>query len=172
MIAVCRSESNEHLTFANGRQNTNLVGGLEGPAVDTVVGSVQVSLGEPGNVAVLEAATANGLEGSVPVKGLPCHLHKTSVSEGRLIGCIATDLCPPLVCCGAHGLGMGLLVRLEVGANEGNFGTVAEARGDRVFGNRVDRHDEALRISMSRREKENREDLEDERGDERLSVRD
>lgn len=47
---------------------------LEGPAVDAVVGCVETALGEPGNVASLEAAGANGPERAVPVQRLASFL--------------------------------------------------------------------------------------------------
>ena len=56
--------------------STYLVGVLECPAVDAVVGRVQVALREPGDVAVLEAARANSVEGTIPVKSLPSHLSR------------------------------------------------------------------------------------------------
>lgn len=55
-------------------QEDHLIGVLECPAVDAVVGSIQTTLREPDNVTVLEAAGADGVEGAIPVKGFPCHL--------------------------------------------------------------------------------------------------
>lgn len=52
----------------------DLVRVLEGPAVNTVVGCVHVTLGEPSDVAILEGAGADGVEGAIPVEGLPSHL--------------------------------------------------------------------------------------------------
>ena len=62
------------LVQIHARRKCYLVGVLEGPAIDAVVGSVQVSFREPSNITVLEAARANGVEGAIPVKGLPGHL--------------------------------------------------------------------------------------------------
>ena len=45
-----------------------LVGVLECPPVDTVVGSVETALREPDNIAVYEAACTDCLEGPVPMK--------------------------------------------------------------------------------------------------------
>lgn len=40
------------------------------PAIDAVVGGVDAALGEPGDIAVLEAPAAHGLEVAVPVQQL------------------------------------------------------------------------------------------------------
>ena len=55
-------------------QECHLIGVLESPAVDAVVRGVQAALWEPDDVAFLEAAGADGVEGAIPVKGLPGHL--------------------------------------------------------------------------------------------------
>ena len=51
-----------------------LVRVLERPTIDAVVGRVEAALGEPDDVAVLEGAGADGVEGAIPVKGVPGHL--------------------------------------------------------------------------------------------------
>ena len=51
-----------------------LVGSLECPTVNAVVGRVDVTLREPRNVSVLKAARAHGVEGTIPMEGLPRHL--------------------------------------------------------------------------------------------------
>jgi hypothetical protein len=56
--------------------NTNLVGVLECPSVDTVVRGVQTTLGEPDNVASLEPACTDGLERSVPMEGVSRDLQR------------------------------------------------------------------------------------------------
>lgn len=53
---------------------TCLVWVLECPAVNTVVGGVEGTLREPGDIPGGEATGPDGLEGSVPVEGLPRHL--------------------------------------------------------------------------------------------------
>ena len=70
-------------TARNGRRSqegtgAHLVGVLERPAVDAVVGRVETALGEPDDVAVFERARADGAEGAVPVQELPCHLQESS----------------------------------------------------------------------------------------------
>ena len=45
-----------------------LVGVLEGPAVKAVVAGVDAALREPGDVAVFKAASADCVEGAMPVK--------------------------------------------------------------------------------------------------------
>jgi len=47
---------------------THLVWVLVCPAVKAVVADVEITLGEPGNVALFEAASADGGEGAVPVE--------------------------------------------------------------------------------------------------------
>lgn len=41
------------------------------PSVDTVVCSIETTFGEPNDVPVLEATRANGLEGAIPIEGVP-----------------------------------------------------------------------------------------------------
>ena len=53
---------------------SHLIGVLECPAVDTVEGSVETALWEPDDIAGLEATSAHGVKGTIPVKGLPGHL--------------------------------------------------------------------------------------------------
>ena len=48
---------------------------FEGPSVYAVVGGVEAALWEPDDVALVEGAGADGLEGAVPVEGLTGHLH-------------------------------------------------------------------------------------------------
>ena len=57
-----------------GQSGSHLIGVLEGPAVDTVEGGVQPTLGEPDNVASLETTSTDGVEWSVPVKSFACDL--------------------------------------------------------------------------------------------------
>lgn len=51
-----------------------LVRSLECPTIDAVVGGIYVALREPGNVAILKATRAHGVERAIPVKSLPSHL--------------------------------------------------------------------------------------------------
>lgn len=57
--------------------NTDLIGMLESPSIDTVVGSIEASLWEPDDVTGREASRSNGLEWAVPMKGLPGHLRSS-----------------------------------------------------------------------------------------------
>lgn len=62
---------------------THLVRVLEGPAVDAVVRGVELALGEPSNVSLLEAAVPDSLEGDIPVNRLASELYgKESWSKG------------------------------------------------------------------------------------------
>ena len=55
-------------------KHANLIRVLESPAINTVVGSVEVPFWEPSNVSVLEAARPDGPEGDVPMQQLRRHL--------------------------------------------------------------------------------------------------
>ena len=55
-----------------------------------------------------------------------------------------TYLRPPLVGVLANGLGMSLLVSLEVRPNEGDLGAIGHARGDGMSRNGIDRHGAVL----------------------------
>ncbi len=57
------------------QDTTNLVRGLEGPTIDTVVRGVNVPFREPRDVAVLKASRADSVERAVPMKGFPGHLN-------------------------------------------------------------------------------------------------
>lgn len=57
------------------QSTTNLVRGLEGPTIDTVVRGVNVPFREPRDVAVLKASRADSVERAVPMKGFPGHLN-------------------------------------------------------------------------------------------------
>lgn len=88
-MAVCHAPVSQ--CRERGERATDLVGVLECPTVHAVVGRVQVTLREPSDVAVLEAAGADGVERAVPVEGLPGHLEhdirmslRRSVSKLRL----------------------------------------------------------------------------------------
>lgn len=66
---------------------THPIGIFVCPAIDAVVAGVDAALGEPGDVAVLEAPAAHGLEVAVPVQqlagGLPSSYSSMHIS-GRI----------------------------------------------------------------------------------------
>jgi hypothetical protein len=56
------------------KSKPDLVGVLIDPAIDTVVGGVECTFGEPSDVSVLETSSPDGMERAVPVKSVACHL--------------------------------------------------------------------------------------------------
>lgn len=53
---------------------THLVGVLERPTINTVVGGVEAALGEPSDITGGESTRPDSLERAIPVQGLACHL--------------------------------------------------------------------------------------------------
>lgn len=110
------------------------------PAVNTVVRSIQIALREPSDVAVLKATRAHSMEGDIPVKGLPGHLRGKTDENAPFEAHGNTYLSPPLVCGGADGLGMSLLVSGQVRANVGDLSAVNETRRNGESLDGVDGH--------------------------------
>ena len=70
---------------------SDLVGMFVCPAIDTIIGSIQATFGEPYDITVLEAPGTNGPEWTVPIQSLFCGLKiaADSVSVSREVESIA-----------------------------------------------------------------------------------
>ena len=55
--------------MAEGKRSANLVRMFESPTVDTVVGSIQGTLGKPGDVTFYKATRSDSVERGVPMQG-------------------------------------------------------------------------------------------------------
>lgn len=56
---------------------TYLVGVLERPAINAIVAGVDATLREPSDIAVFEASSADGVEGTMPIEQIGGSLYGT-----------------------------------------------------------------------------------------------
>ena len=59
------------------RVGTYLVGVLERPAIKAIVAGIDATLREPGDIAVFEASSADGGEGTMPIEQIGGSLYGT-----------------------------------------------------------------------------------------------
>ena len=101
-----------------------LVGVAIRPSVNAVVRSVQVAIGEPSYIAVLETTRLHSSKGNIPIESLEGHLGEELAR--RSVNHVETYLRPPLVSVRTDAFGMCLSVCLYVWTNERDLGTILE----------------------------------------------
>ena len=78
MIAVCDRVINVSIRVIIFVYS-NLIGMFVCPSIDTIIGSIQATFGEPDNIAILEASVSDRLERAIPIQSLFCNLDQIFV---------------------------------------------------------------------------------------------
>ena len=116
----------------NRDKTTYLVRILVRPTVNTVVRSVQTTLGEPDDITVLKRAGSDGVEWSIPVQEFVGPLRTVSASVYPSLHNTKTNLRPPLIRLMADSFLVCGPVVVDMGSDMGNLGTVLDTVSDGV----------------------------------------